>query len=457
METRNLAVMFTDIKGFTSKTAGFSRAQTQELLTRHRDLVLPVILKFSGRLVKTIGDAFMAAFNSPTDAVLCGVEVQAVLRAYNADKEQSGKIEIRIAINSGEVAIHDDGDIYGDAVNIASRLESITEAGEVFFTEAVYLAMNKKEVPSSEIGYRQFKGVAEKIKVYRVLREVPVGALGADASSAAPEREAPAVPVPVAAVAPCAGVRRRLSALLVDVVIFGALISALGLNSAPSFQWRRDTKVNADIIKSAHVGSDGVGFAKSTGGDPYATILGTVDLGPGGVYIKKPDGTIFPLNKRESIKILIWNQRTPKRTTRGGVFVKGEFDEFVYISRKQGVLTAELAHPDTGPRQTVTETKEIDLTGDENRGKGVPVKMLLWALYGALLIWRFGATPGKMILKLKVVDTATGEKPGADKAFLRAFFSLVSLTSLLGYAWALWEKDGRTWHDMIAGTRVLKT
>ena len=137
MEARNLAIMLTDIKGFTSKTASFSRAQTQELLARHRELVLPVIEKFHGRLVKTIGDAFLVVFNSPTDAVICGVQVQEALKAHNADKPQQEKIEIRIAINAGEVAVHDDGDIYGDPVNITSRLESIAEAGEVFFTEAV--------------------------------------------------------------------------------------------------------------------------------------------------------------------------------------------------------------------------------------------------------------------------------------------------------------------------------
>ena len=144
METRNIAIMLTDIKGFTSKTASFSRAETQELLSKHRELVLPVTEKFHGRLVKTIGDAFLVAFNSPTDAVICGVEIQDVLKNYNADKVQSGKIEIRIAINSGEVAIHDDGDIYGDAVNITARLESIAEAGEVFFTEAVYLSVTSR-------------------------------------------------------------------------------------------------------------------------------------------------------------------------------------------------------------------------------------------------------------------------------------------------------------------------
>ena len=201
METRHITIMLTDIKGFTSKTASFSRAETQELLTKHRELVLPVIEKFHGRLVKTIGDAFLVAFNSPTDAVLCGVEVQTVLRSHNADKPQDEKIEIRIAINAGEVAIHDDGDIYGDAVNITSRLESIAEPGEVFFTESVYLAMNKKEVPSSEIGYRQFKGIPEKIKVFRVLRETPVGAqpAGVAAVAAGPNARRVLAPLHLAA------------------------------------------------------------------------------------------------------------------------------------------------------------------------------------------------------------------------------------------------------------------
>ncbi len=227
METRNIAIMLTDIKGFTSKTASFSRAETQELLSKHRELVLPVTEKFHGRLVKTIGDAFLVAFNSPTDAVICGVEIQDVLKNYNADKVQSGKIEIRIAINSGEVAIHDDGDIYGDAVNITARLESIAEAGEVFFTEAVYLSMNKKEVPSSEIGYRQFKGIPDKIKVFRVLREVPVGAQPPEqvheaAQPAAPKEAQSSAAALLPALNP-AGICPRAVSLYIDVLLFAVI------------------------------------------------------------------------------------------------------------------------------------------------------------------------------------------------------------------------------------------
>ena len=83
--------------------------------------------------------------------------------------------------------------------------------------------------------------------------------------------------------------------------------------------------------------------------------------------------------------------------------------------------------------------------------------MLLWALYCGIFMWRFTVTPGMKILKLKTVDFSSGGPVSADKSFLRAFFSLVSLGAcLLGYAWAIWEKDGRTWHDLIAGTKTIK-
>ena len=174
MKARNLAVMLTDIKGFTDKTSRRSRAQIKELLAKHNELVLPVIEKYRGHVVKTIGDAFLVTFESSTDAVLCGTSIQEALLTFNKGKEHDDRIDIRIAINAGEVSIADDGDIFGDAVNITSRIEGIAEAGEVFFTESVYLSMNKNEVPSSEIGYRQFKGISDKIKVYKVLREDPV-------------------------------------------------------------------------------------------------------------------------------------------------------------------------------------------------------------------------------------------------------------------------------------------
>ncbi len=168
MKTKHLTIMFTDIKGFTSRTSKSSRDQLEKMLETHEKLILPVFRDFRGRIIKTIGDAFMVSFYSPTDAVLCGMKIQDVLNKHNEDVPEEDRLEVRVAINSGEVTIKDN-DVFGEAVNIAARLEGIADAGDIYFTEAVYLAMNKSEIPTAEIGYREFKGIPENIKIYRVL------------------------------------------------------------------------------------------------------------------------------------------------------------------------------------------------------------------------------------------------------------------------------------------------
>lgn len=186
--------MLTDIKGFSSRTAGQSRAGTVALIKKHRELVLPVMEKFGGTLIKSIGDAFLATFDSPTDAVLCGLAVQAELGTHNAGCAPQDSIELRIAVNSGEVSVADDGDIYGDAVNATARLEGMTEAGEVCITEAVYLTMNRNEAGFEDLGYHTFRGLPEKVRVYRVLSEkgrfIPARSGGAAGETAGPDQEA---------------------------------------------------------------------------------------------------------------------------------------------------------------------------------------------------------------------------------------------------------------------------
>jgi len=162
--------MFTDIKGFTKSTSSKKREEIEKFLDLHEKLIEPIFKEYGGKVVKTIGDAFMVVFNSPTNAVLCGMEIQNKLKKYNQNPENEEIVEVRVAINSGEVHIRK-GDVFGEAVNIAARIEGIAEANEIYFTESVYLAMNKAEIPSAEVGQRRLKGIPETIKVYRVLRE----------------------------------------------------------------------------------------------------------------------------------------------------------------------------------------------------------------------------------------------------------------------------------------------
>lgn len=337
--TRNLAVLLTDIKGFTDRASHISRSELVQLIDKHRELVLPILEGRGGRLIKTIGDAFLMVFDSPTDGVLAGVAVQEALRAYNDGKDEARRIDVRIAINAGEVTLTD-GDIYGEPVNITSRIEGIAEAGEVYFTEAVYLAMNKSEVPSAEVGLLQLKGIPEKVRVYKVRRESPVGEAakpapapskpveascprGEKAVFVAPAAAAPAPAAPVPAEAAPAGVRmtppklwRRAAALAIDVVLCGILAGALagGKEERSSIQIRGDERVfqngNSRVVVNRKTGA--VKTAESGGKDDlfglffflynllFLTLWGTT---PGGrintLKIAACDGT--PLSWKHNV------------------------------------------------------------------------------------------------------------------------------------------------------------
>lgn len=167
MKTSNLAIVFTDIKGFTERTGRQTHDENRRMLRVHENLMLPVFRAFGGRMVKTIGDAFLVVFPSPTRAVLCGTAIQDRLWDYNRRVREEKGIHVRIAVNMGEVR-EERGDVFGEPVNIAARVEGLAEAGEVLFTEAVYLSMNKAEVPSEDRGVHSLRGVADRVRVYRV-------------------------------------------------------------------------------------------------------------------------------------------------------------------------------------------------------------------------------------------------------------------------------------------------
>ncbi|KAF1081368.1 MAG: Adenylate cyclase [Candidatus Rifleibacterium amylolyticum] len=169
-ETRVLTIVFTDIKGFTERTSHSDREAVSRLLQKHEELLLPLAKNYDGVLVKTIGDAFLLTFASPTNAVLCAIMMQEKLKEFNASVSDAEKIEIRIAMNTGEVILRD-GDVYGEPVNVAARIEALTDANEIWFSESTYLAMNRQEVPTSLIGEYRLKGIPEAVRVYRVVRD----------------------------------------------------------------------------------------------------------------------------------------------------------------------------------------------------------------------------------------------------------------------------------------------
>ena len=172
--TQNLAILLSDMKGFTARTSQQTREENARMLAFHDALLLPVIRGFGGRKVKSIGDALLVTFRSPTDCVLCGMAMQDRLASWNARRGPQEKIEVRIAISLGEVRVETD-DVTGDPVQLALRASAFADAGEVVLTESVYLAMNKSEVPTEPFPVRELRVGETRLHRARMIgpRELP--------------------------------------------------------------------------------------------------------------------------------------------------------------------------------------------------------------------------------------------------------------------------------------------
>ena len=186
--TRKLAaILVTDIVGF-SKLAG---ADEDRILARLRalrsDLIDPTISVHHGRVVKGTGDGSLVEFRSVVDAVRCAIEIQSGLVERNAGLPPERRIEFRVGIHLGDVVEESDGDLMGDGVNIAARLEGIAKPGAICLSEDAYRQVKGRlELTVSDLGETQLKNIAEPIRVYSL--EVGGPAQVTPASSA-PARE----------------------------------------------------------------------------------------------------------------------------------------------------------------------------------------------------------------------------------------------------------------------------
>jgi class 3 adenylate cyclase len=170
MRTLTLTILISDLQGYTERQARSSRAAIAEDLERYGALLRPIFAAFGGEVVKSMGDAFLVCFDSPTNAVLAAVQVQKQLEVHNqALPEGEAPLRVRIGIATGEVSRDDAGDVFGDPVNLASRLQSSADSSAIWLAETTFLSMNKNEVQALEVGARVFKGVPGEVKVYRVL------------------------------------------------------------------------------------------------------------------------------------------------------------------------------------------------------------------------------------------------------------------------------------------------
>ncbi len=164
--------MFTDIVGYTALTQKDEKSALA-LLEKHRELVRPVVAGHAGREVKTIGDAFLIEFASALEAVECAAEIQKALTEHN--RKSPEKIALRIGVHVGDV-VHRGADVYGDAVNIASRIQGLAEGGGICVSEEVYSQVrNKVPYRMERLPLHTLKNVEYPVEAYRVLSRVEGG------------------------------------------------------------------------------------------------------------------------------------------------------------------------------------------------------------------------------------------------------------------------------------------
>ena len=168
---RLAAIVAGDISGY-SRLMQIDEEGTHSRVKRiERDLIEPSIVEHHGRLVKTTGDGFIAIFDSPVEAVRCSIVIQQNLVGRNAALPKHHWIEYRIGVNLGDVIIETD-DVYGDGVNIATRLEGIAQPGEVYISGGIYEQIKHKLVCGYEsLGDRRVKNITDPVRVYRVLSD----------------------------------------------------------------------------------------------------------------------------------------------------------------------------------------------------------------------------------------------------------------------------------------------
>src|SRR3981081_1452021 len=166
---RLAAIVAGDISGY-SRLMEIDEEGTHNRVKRiERDLIEPSITEHHGKLVKTPGDGFIAIFDSPVEAVRCSIVIQQNLVGRNASLPKHSWIEYRIGVNLGDVIIETD-DVYGDGVNIASRLEGIADPGQVYISGGIYEQIKHKLVCGYEsLGDRKVKNITDPVRVYRVL------------------------------------------------------------------------------------------------------------------------------------------------------------------------------------------------------------------------------------------------------------------------------------------------
>jgi adenylate cyclase len=167
-KTRKLAaILVSDVVGYSRLTGADEDRILARLRTLRSDLIDPTIAVHHGRVVKRTGDGAIVEFRSVVDAVNCAIEIQKAMVERNAEVAPDKRIEFRVGIHLGDVVEETDGDLMGDGVNLAARLQSIAKPGAICLSEQAYWQVKGRlEMAVSDLGATQLKNIAEPVHVY---------------------------------------------------------------------------------------------------------------------------------------------------------------------------------------------------------------------------------------------------------------------------------------------------
>ncbi len=195
MERRLAAVLAADVVGYT-RLMGADEAGTLRRLTELRETVLePLLIKHRGRIVKLMGDGLLVEFASAVDSVACAMAWQDKVAQHEAAIEAGKALQFRIGINVGDV-IAEDGDIHGDGVNIAARLEGLARPGGICLSDDVYRhSRGKIDAQFEDIGEQKLKNVTDTVRVYNVVVEPSFAEDHAPGGGLSPPADKPSIAV----------------------------------------------------------------------------------------------------------------------------------------------------------------------------------------------------------------------------------------------------------------------
>ena len=248
-ERRLVAIFAADVEGY-SRLMGADEVGTLQGLTHRRAILDGLIGSHRGRIANTAGDSVLAEFGSAVDAVQCAVAAQETLAGANAGQSPDRHINYRIGIHVGDVVVKR-GDLFGDGVNIAARLEGVAEPGGICLSDDAYRQVRGKiEMSCDDMGLQTLKNIAEPMRAWRMR----VGGSGLSAVRNA-----------------SMGATRRLAAILVaDVVGYSRLLSNDGANAQVQLDALRHKLIQLNITK--HSGR----LFKATGDGFFAEFASVV-------------------------------------------------------------------------------------------------------------------------------------------------------------------------------------